>query len=386
MEKRENQQRSRINKAFEKIPRFDGTNPNYCFDWLEQTEALVNEHHRRIYREELLLNCGTSVSKMIHTLPQGATNQIIKDAVLRNHSNLRTVSQRLNTYHQLHQKPDEALQSYNTRYASFFNLAYPELELDNPLSRMHCIHYASSLYGKLKDEMTGRFNQDLPENLQTAFEKASNFKPWIITKQSINSRKIHKVNQVDIGHEDEIEINEAHVRNPNYKGKNYDPNFAQNRLKATNTNTNNTSNNQNNTMPSYRSGPHSNNNSGYGYSKSNQQEKPVNVSVTLHGPVSKDQLYKIQEVLRHPSQYRDQIKPEDRPVKGEYATAFNKFCPKKVEVNKATVEEAINPFNPEIFQFFALIYNKLGGTYVTLPSQVIIQYLKLIHMHGCVYI
>ena len=258
MEKHKNQQRSRINKAFEKIPRFDGTNPSYCFDWLEQTEALVNEHHGQIYREELLLNCGTSVSKTIHALPQGATNQNIKDAVLRNHSNLSTVSQRSNTYHQLHQKPDEVLQTYNTRYASFFNLAYPELELDNPLSRMHCIHYASSLYGKLGDEMTGRFNQDLPENLQTAFKKATNFEPWIITKQSINSRKIHKVNHIDIGHEDEIEINEAHVRNPNYKGKNYDPNFTQNKLKTTNNNTNNTSthntsNNQNNTTPSYGS-------------------------------------------------------------------------------------------------------------------------------------
>ena len=341
MEKHENQQRSRINKAFEKIPRFDGTNPSYCFDWSEQTEALVNEHHGWIYREELLLNCGTSVSKTIHALPQGATNQNIKNTVLRNHSNLRTVSQRSNAYHQLHQKPDEALQSYNTRYASFFNLAYPELELDNQLSRMHGIHYTSSLYGKLGDEMTGRFNQDLPENLQTAFEKAANFEPWIITKQSINSRKIHEVNHIDVGHEDEIEINEAHVRNPNYKGKNYDPNFAHNRLKATNNNTN-TTNNQNNTTPSYgSSGPHSNNNSGYGYSKSNQQEKPVNVSVTLHGLVSKDQLYKIQEVLRHPSQYRDRIKPEDHPVKGEYATAFNKFHPKRVEVNEATVEEAI---------------------------------------------
>ena len=70
-------------------------------------------------------------------------------------------------------------------------------------------------------------------------------------------------------------------------------------------------------------------------------EKPVNVSVMLHEPVSKEQLYKIQEVLRHPSQYRDRIKPEDRPVKGEYANAFNKFHPKKVEVNEATVEEAI---------------------------------------------
>ena len=95
-------------------------------------------------------------------------------------------------------------------------------------------------------------------------------------------------------------------------------------------------------MPYYRSSSqHSNNNSGYGYSKSNQQEKSVNMSVTLHGPVSKDQLYKIQEVLRHPSQYRDRIKLKDCPVKGEYATAFNKFHPKKVEVNEATVEEAI---------------------------------------------
>ena len=47
---------------------------------------------------------------------------------------------------------------------------------------------------------------------------------------------------------------------------------------------------------------YNNNNQGYGYNKTNQQEKPVNVSVTLHRPVSKEQLYKIQEVLRHPSQ------------------------------------------------------------------------------------
>ena len=61
----------------------------------------------------------------------------------------------------------------------------------------------------------------------------------------------------------------------------------------------------------------------------------------MNGPVSKEQLYKIQEVLRHPSQYRDGLKPEDRPATGEYAKSFNKFHPKKVEVNKATVEEAI---------------------------------------------
>ena len=106
--------------------------------------------------------------------------------------------------------------------------------------------------------------------------------------------------------------------------------------------TNNASSHHNNTHQSYESsGHHNNSNPGYGYNKSNQQEKLVNVCVMLHGPVSKEQLYKIQEVLRHLSQYRDRIKPEDCPVKGEYANAFNKFHPKKVEVNEATVEEAI---------------------------------------------
>ena len=169
-----------------------------------------------------------------------------------------------------------------------------------------------------------------------------NFKPQIITKQSINNRKIHEVNHIDITHgEDEVEINEAHVRNPNYKGKNYYPNYQQNRSKMTNT-ANNASSQHTNTNQSYGSSSHhSNSNPGYGYNKSNQQEKLVNVSVMLHGPVSKEQLYKIQEVLPHLSQYRDRIKPEDHPVKGEYANAFNKFHPKKVEVNEATVEETI---------------------------------------------
>ena len=141
----------------------------------------------------------------------------------------------------------------------------------------------------------------------------------------------HEVNHIDIIQgEDEVEINEAHMKNPNYKGKNYDPNYQQNRTKM-----------NTNMLTHTTSSQHNTGNQGHGYNKNNQQDKPVNVSITLHGPVSKEQLYKIQEVLRHPSQYRDRIKPEDHPATGEYANAFNKFRPKKVEVNKATIEEAI---------------------------------------------
>ena len=81
--------------------------------------------------------------------------------------------------------------------------------------------------------MTGRFNQDLPENLQMAFKKATNFKPQIITKQSIDNRKVHEINYLYVTQgENEVEIIEAHVRNPNYKGKNYDPNYQQNKTKT----------------------------------------------------------------------------------------------------------------------------------------------------------
>ena len=119
-EKKETQQCNRVNKSFKKIPRFDGSAPHYCFDWLEQTEALSNRYPDRNYKEELLFNCGNSVSKTIHAVPAGATDQQIKDAVLCNHSNLHTLSQRSNAYQNMYQKPDEALQTYNTRYSSYF--------------------------------------------------------------------------------------------------------------------------------------------------------------------------------------------------------------------------------------------------------------------------
>ena len=84
--------------------------------------------------------------------------------------------------------------------------------------------------------MTDRFNQDLPENLHTVFEKAANFKPCIITKQSINKRRVHDINHIDVTPgPDKIEINEAHIWNPNCKGKNYDPNYQQNKTKTTST-------------------------------------------------------------------------------------------------------------------------------------------------------
>ena len=84
-----------------------------------------------------------------------------------------------------------------------------------------------------------------------------------------------------------------------------------------------------------------NNNGTSNNTKNTLQDKLTNVQVTLTGPVNQEQLFKIQEVLRHPSQYRDKLPPNEWPVTGEYAESFNKFCPKKVEVNEAIIDEVV---------------------------------------------
>ena len=118
-EKREANQRACINKAFKKIECFDGSNPNRCLSWLKQIPTMSNNYSRD-YHEELLLNSRGSITKTIHNIDVDALAEQIKDIVLRNHSNLKTPSQRLHAFNSIQQKPDEALQTYNNQYESHF--------------------------------------------------------------------------------------------------------------------------------------------------------------------------------------------------------------------------------------------------------------------------
>ena len=215
-------------------------------------------------------------------------------------------------------------------------MAHPGLDIDNDTSKVSCIHYANSLHGKLGEEMGGQFNQELPDNLWSAFEKAVNFEPRILTKQCINTRWVNEVNHIDISSDyQEFEVNEAHARNPNYKGKNYDPNYQKNKQ-----NTNYNTNNGNHPSTRYK-GNNYNSGGNFNNAKNDYTEKPLNVEVTLKGPINKEQLFKIQEILRNPRVYRDKLPKGQQPVMGEYAKSFIKFCPTKVEVNEATVDDVI---------------------------------------------
>ena len=83
----DNNNRNRINKAFKKVNRFDGSNPDQCLPWMEEIFAMACNHKRNA-REELLYNSGESIQETLYSLSPEATEDKIHDLLLQNHSNL----------------------------------------------------------------------------------------------------------------------------------------------------------------------------------------------------------------------------------------------------------------------------------------------------------
>ena len=49
----------------------------------------------------------------------------------------------------------------------------------------------------------------------------------------------------------------------------------------------------------------------------------------------------MKEILKNPRIYKEKLPKNQYPASGEYTKSFNKFHPKKVEVNEATVDDVI---------------------------------------------
>ena len=105
-----------------------------------------------------------------------------------NHSNLKTSSQCISAFDSLQQKPEEPLQTYNAKYQSYYEVTHKVLTITSNGSKASCIHYTKSLHGKLGEELEGRFNQRLPDDLQDAFDRAMDFEARILTSQCIHTQ------------------------------------------------------------------------------------------------------------------------------------------------------------------------------------------------------
>ena len=85
----DNNNGNRINKAFEKVNRFDGSNPDECLPWMEEIFTMACNHKRNA-REELLYNSDGSIQKTLYSLSSEATEDKILVILLQNHSDLKT--------------------------------------------------------------------------------------------------------------------------------------------------------------------------------------------------------------------------------------------------------------------------------------------------------
>ena len=81
---------------------------------------MMSNNYNRDYCKELLLNSGGSITKTIYNIDINTSPKQIKDIVLCNHSNFKTPSQRFHAFNSIQQKPDKALQTYNSWYKSHF--------------------------------------------------------------------------------------------------------------------------------------------------------------------------------------------------------------------------------------------------------------------------
>ena len=97
--------------------------------------------------------------------------------------------------------------------------------------------------------------------------------------------------------------------------------------------------------------------------------------MTLKGPVNQDQLVKIKEILKNPQIYKDKVQKNQYPALGEYTKSFNKFHPKKVEIDEATVDDAIcfgmplKRLEPEIAEAMDVYKVLSDDTYYRLEKQ-----------------
>ena len=221
---------ARLDKQFDKIKIFDGSDPSACHPWLEEVHALCTQTGRS-FREMLLLCAGQAVQAFIMDMSPDATDDQIKNDLITGYSDLQGLGCKQAAYDNIAPKPDEPLRSYIVRYSRLFKLLSGTVPNDNKM-RTTSMHFVNSLHSYLSSKVENRLlgmnerNYSLGDTFKVALEcelKA------IASERQHNKRNAVMTNQVEVIKPQTPlqpeEINEVHIHNPNYKGKNYDPNF-----------------------------------------------------------------------------------------------------------------------------------------------------------------
>ena len=228
---------ARMDKQFEKVKVFDGSKPSECHPWLEEVHTLCIQTGRP-FREMLLLCAGQAVRDFITDMSPEATDDQIKNDLITGYLDLQGLGCKQSAYDSIMQRPDEPLRSYIVRYSRLFKLLNGTAP-DDVRMRTTSMHFINSLRNYLSSKVENRLlgmnekNYSLGDTFKVALE---------CELKAIASERRHakhptgSTNQVEVVQPQSLlqpeEVNEIHVCNPNYKGKNYDPNFQAKRAEA----------------------------------------------------------------------------------------------------------------------------------------------------------
>ena len=218
-----------LDKQFDKIKIFDGLNPAECHPWLEEVHALCTQMGRP-FKEMLLLCAGQAVRDFIIDMAPNATDEQIKNDLITGYSDLQGLGCKQAAYDNIAQRPDEPVRSYIVRYSRLFKLLNGTAPNEVRM-RTTSMHFVNSLRSYLSSKVENRLlgmnerNYSLGDTFTVALQcelKA------IASERRHNKRNTITINNMNSEDQDNTQLEdtqEVHVRNPNYKGKNYDPNY-----------------------------------------------------------------------------------------------------------------------------------------------------------------
>ena len=299
----------------------------------------------------LLLCAGQAVRDFITDMSPEATDDQIKNDLIMGYSDLQGLGCKQAAYDNIMQRPDEPLRSYIVRYSRLFKLLNGTAP-DDVKMRTTSMHFVNSLRNYLSSKVENRLlgmnerNYSLRDTFKVALE---------CELKAIASERRHAkhnaglTNQVEVVQPQALlqseEVSEVHVRNPNYKGKNYDPNFQAKCAEATHSTPHNSKQQQHSSMTAnqYKTA-YNKPTSTYGASNNNTpltSSLDIVGEVTLKTSVDEYQFLKVNEMIKNAVAWRARMLKMSK-----FSKYFNNNAKEgtqgaqepKVHINEATLE------------------------------------------------
>ena len=303
----EENRNARLDKQFDKIKTFDGSNPSECHPWLEEVHALCSQTGRP-FKEMLLLCAGQAVRDFILDMAPDAMDEQIKNDLITGYSDLQGLGCKQAAYDNIAQRPEEPVRSYIVRYSRLFKLLNGTAPNEVRM-RTTSMHFVNSLRGYLSSKVENRLlgmnerNYSLDDTFAVALQcelKA------IASERRHNKRNTITINNVHTEDQDYRQLEdtqEVHVRNPNYKGKNYDPNYQARKAEGKQQPQLETTNNQYK-APAARPAANHNNDLA--------RSSDIAGEVTLKTTVDGYQLLKMNELIKNAAAWRARMPKTNR--------------------------------------------------------------------------